>query len=108
MNTDWQLSGCFAESIGDHFLTEADSESPNFGERIRVDRSPSANNASITVAEFVERKFIPEYVRNRRTATKLYFQAILKYIVTPGRVARAFGNDSNRSDSEAAQHPSSW
>jgi site-specific recombinase XerC len=45
----------------------------------------------MTVADFIERKFVPEYVFGRATRTRLYFQAILKYIVSPSRVSSAFG-----------------
>ena len=46
--------------------------------------------ASINVAEFVERVFIPEHVMRKRTAGRAHFQAMLKHILSPERAAQAF------------------
>ena len=61
----------------------------------------------MTVAEFVEHRFAPEYVCCRRTATRLYLRSILKYIVTPARIARAFGSGADL-PARDTQDPSSW
>src|SRR5579859_6668468 len=60
-------------------------------------KGPSAMNpdtpdepASISLAEFVERRFAPEYVSAKRSAGRAHFQAILKHILTPEAVDRAF------------------
>jgi integrase len=51
------------------------------------------DDSSVNLADFVEYKFIPEHVITKRAASQSYFHAILKYILTPERVARAFGID---------------
>ncbi len=48
---------------------------------------------SLGVAEFVERRFIPEFVASKRSAGRAHFQAILKHVLPPERVARAFAAD---------------
>jgi integrase len=45
---------------------------------------------AMSVAEFVEREFIPGYVMSKRTAGRAHFQGILKHILSPERIARAF------------------
>jgi site-specific recombinase XerC len=45
---------------------------------------------SMTVGEFVQIRFIPEYVAARGTAGRAHFQTILRYILTPEQVACAF------------------
>ena len=46
---------------------------------------------SITLAEFVKCKFVPECVAPRRLAGRTHFQFILRHVLTPEEVARAFG-----------------
>ena len=45
---------------------------------------------AMSVADFVERLFIPGYVMSKRTAGRAHFQGILKHILSPERAARAF------------------
>jgi len=102
-----QLPGCLGDPSKDEFFTQEDAATFEPDKRPHSDRKVPAKHLSMTVAEFVDRRFIPEYVSHRRTATRLYFQSILKYIVTPARVARAFGNGADR-PAKDAQDPSSW
>jgi integrase len=44
-----------------------------------------------TLAEFVKRKFVPEYVAPRKLAGRSHFQFILRHVLTPRDVAQAFG-----------------
>lgn len=59
-------------------------------------RQHRATSASTTFAEFVEVSFIPEFVATKRYAGRAHFQAILKYVLPPERVARAFGVNRTR------------
>lgn len=52
---------------------------------------------SMTFGEFVQFRFIPEYVADKSHSVQSHFFAILKYVLTPQRVADAFGIDSNDS-----------
>lgn len=45
---------------------------------------------AISVADFVERVFVPEYVMSKRTAGRAHFHCILNHILSPERTARAF------------------
>ena len=56
-----------------------------------LDRAAPARPAPITLAEFVESRFAPEYVAVKRSAGRAHFQAILRHILTPEAVDRAFG-----------------
>lgn len=56
------------------------------------DIDPLRPEASINVAEFVERVFVPGYVMSKRTAGRAHFQAILKHILSPERAAQAFSS----------------
>ena len=49
---------------------------------------------SMSVADFVEHVFIPRYVMSKKTAGRTHFQAILKHVLSPERVARTFRPDS--------------
>jgi integrase len=64
----------------------------------QADNSLAADGPGISVLEFVERKFVPEYVTHRRSAGRAHFQSILKHILTPEGVDRAFqiGFESSR------------
>lgn len=50
----------------------------------------SRSDAAISVADFVERVFIPGYVMAKTTAGRAHFQGILKHILSPERTAEAF------------------
>jgi integrase len=54
------------------------------------EHSKQSSLASTDVADFVEQRFIPEFVANKRSAGRAHFQAILKHVLPPERVARAF------------------
>lgn len=63
-----------------------DLVAPSYSFNDSVDAS-----ASITLAEFVKRRFVPECVAPRRLAGRTHFQSILRHVLTPEEVARAFG-----------------
>ena len=48
------------------------------------------DSSSMSLAEFVRSRFVPDYVSRRRLAGRAHFQSILKYVLTPEQVARAF------------------
>lgn len=52
--------------------------------------SSEAFCASITAAEFIENRFIPEVVALKHPAGQTYFKAILKHVLPPEMVNRAF------------------
>jgi integrase len=59
----------------------------------QTDERADPITAEITFADFVESKFVPEHVTKKRSAGRAYFQGILKHVLTPERVDRAFRAD---------------
>jgi integrase len=62
---------------------------------VRLEAPPNGAHpvphSAMTILEFVERKFIPEFVSTKRRASRSYFRAVLKYVLHPEQVIRAFG-----------------
>jgi hypothetical protein len=52
---------------------------------------------SVYLAEYVERSFVPEYVSTKRASGRAHFQATLKHVLSPERVAHAFGANPDKS-----------
>ena len=63
-------------------------------ERSHLVREAQTDCSSMSLAEFVQHKFIPEYVAIRKYAGRTHFRAILKYVLTPEQVTRAFALNS--------------
>jgi site-specific recombinase XerD len=53
-------------------------------------RLTDSEYSSMRLAEFVQNRFVPEYVALRESAGRAHFRAILKYILPHEQVARAF------------------
>lgn len=49
------------------------------------------NEQDPTLAEFIEKRFIPEYVLAKRRAGRAHFYSTLKHVLTPEAVEKAFG-----------------
>jgi integrase len=60
------------------------------------DQVDKADISSMSLAEFVQRKFIPEYVQIRRSAGRAHFHAILKHVLSPADIARAFADGAEK------------
>lgn len=62
--------------------------------------------ASVTVASFVESMFVPNHVANKTASGRIYYQSILKHVLTPAEVEHAFASTADpmetrlRADSE--------
>lgn len=83
--------------VADYFSPWDDQIVPALGVGPRVCQGTCPEGMSIGFAEFVESKFIPEYVMKKRTSGRSHFQAILKHILSPERAASAFGVDASQS-----------
>lgn len=66
---------------------------------------PSSSASPPSLADFVEMRFIPEYVASKRLAGRAHFQAILKHILTPELVNRAFGGHTDQSKTKLQEVP---
>jgi len=64
--------------------------------RSAKDHANEPPRPSITVAEFIERRFIPEYVAVKRSAGQSYFRTILNHVLPPEKVNRAFAVNSKQ------------
>lgn len=64
-----------------------------------------AISASMTTAEFVEHKFIPEFVIHKRTAGRNHFKAILKHVLHPEQIARLLPSQPDKGRTKLACVP---
>ncbi len=85
------LSICRSEPLSDNFPELDDETTPSIGGSLHLGERPSSPDPPPTLAEFIEKRFIPEYVSSKRLAGRAHFQAILKHILTPKLVNGAFG-----------------
>lgn len=67
---------------------------PGYGQSLSLNSGKLRRSGPtlMSFADFVERSFVPEFVVTKRYAGRSHFQAILKHVLRPERVARAFGN----------------
>jgi hypothetical protein len=77
----------------------------SFDERQQSVQELATGNPEMTVADFIERRFVPEHVASMRSAGRDYFQAMLKHVLGPEQVDRAFGVDKERSRSKLTAIP---
>ena len=84
---------------------EGERERRNFVERPQSAESAPTCNPEMTVAEFIERRFVPEHVASMRSAGRDYFQAMLKHVLAPEQVDRTFRADKKRSRSKLRSIP---
>jgi site-specific recombinase XerC len=63
-----------------------------------VIKVPPASRHEITIADFVERVFVPEHVAHKKVAGRIHYQAALKHILTPEKVDAIFLTESGKSD----------
>jgi integrase len=55
------------------------------------DHAVATDITSLTLAEFVEQVFVPEHAAAKRPAGRAHLQGILKHVLMPAQVNRAFG-----------------
>ena len=70
-------------------LDPADA-SGGIGSHSLTHRNPPPPLSQMTVASFVEHKFAPEHINLKRYPSRLFYQAILKHVITPEEVERIF------------------
>ena len=104
MDFDLHLPILITSPVGNHLPMRQGFASSAASEESSTAPISKCIDSSVNLADFVEYIFIPEYVTGKRTASRSYFQAILKYILTPERVARAFGIDLNATARKREPH----
>jgi integrase len=65
---------------------------PVSGAEIRT--TPTCIHALVTVGEYIECKFVPEYVATKTSAGRTHFRSSLKFVLTPDTLERSFKTDS--------------
>jgi site-specific recombinase XerC len=80
-------------------------ERRTFVEPPQAAQSIPTGNPEMTVAEFIERRFIPEHVASMRSAGHDYFHAMLKHVLGPEQVDRTFRVEKERSRSKLRAIP---
>jgi integrase len=63
----------------------------------RINPGMLARKTGMTIADFVESKFVPEHVASKGAAGRTHYKAILKHVLEPEEVQRIFGEDTERS-----------
>src|ERR1700676_4553801 len=58
--------------------------------RSQLRRQTVSQRSHMTVAQFAEHKFIPEYVESKTFSGRIHYQSMLKYVVNPEEVDRIF------------------
>lgn len=87
------------EYRSDSRLMSASAEYGNVG------AEPGERVAAMTVAEFVERKFLPEHIASKGIPGRRHYHAILKHILDPGRVERMFSAEVESSRTKLRANP---
>jgi site-specific recombinase XerC len=76
---------------------EAGRERRTFVKRPKPAQRVPMGNPEMTVAEFIQQRFVPEHVASMRSAGHQYFHAILKHVLGPEQVDRTFGVNKEKS-----------
>ncbi len=58
---------------------------------------PAPPNGGMSIADFVEKSFVPEHVSIKGLAGRTHYRAILKHVLTPEEVQRVFNLDMEKS-----------
>jgi integrase len=62
----------------------------------RARAEKAAQHSSMTLMEFVERKFVPEYVASKGYSGRMHYQSMLKHVLKPEEVDRVFRVEPRR------------
>jgi integrase len=71
----------------------------------RLSPAAQANRALMTIAEFVETRFLPEFVATKTLAGRAHYHSILKLVLSPEEPGRACGVRIENAVSEIASRP---
>lgn len=71
----------------------------------RVDQNARVPRSAVTIADFVERVFVPEHVAKKGLSGRTHYQAILKHVLGPGEVDRMFRIDPKTSKAKLKAFP---
>ena len=87
----WRLPGDIDLSTASSVLTENKTQWMPWKNLLsQLQQNALAQRCTMTVAEFVERKFVPEHVALKESSGRTHYQAMLKHVLTPEEVDRLF------------------
>lgn len=95
-------SSCDTQAISDEISAAGQRVITAISAAPRFTQAGSDHTISMELADFVERRFIPEYAMQQRAAGRAHFQAILKHVLSPERIERAFRTDRQKSKAKPA------
>ena len=93
-------------AIGPDAITESDAR--RLARRYLLSHlSPSikARRATITVSEFIETHFLPEFVAAKTLAGRAHYHSILKHILSPEELGRIFGGSFGNGNGNLTRRP---
>jgi integrase len=95
----WSRPVWIGPALGPQRLTEKQAQRIAWDNFLsRIDQNTRVPQSIITVAEFVEAKFLPEHVTMKKKAGKIHYRAMLKHVIAPERVEAMFQIDAARAE----------
>jgi integrase len=94
----WREPVHIGPAIGPERLTKKQAQRVVW-ERLPLGQQQSdvAQHSSMTIADFVEKMFVPDHVAIKGLAGRTHYRAILKHVLTPEEVQRVFKLDVDKS-----------
>ena len=94
----WREPVHIGPAIGPERLTRKEAQKVVW-ERLPLGPQPKpvTPNTGMTIADFVEKSFVPEHVSIKGLAGRTHYRAILKHVLTPEEVQRVFKLDVEKS-----------
>lgn len=80
---NWLEPASIKHAAGPRELTEREAKLTSLAEQ-----------STMTIAEFVERKFVPEHVAHKELSGRAHYRSMLKHVLTPEEVDRVFRANS--------------
>src|ERR1035437_3557775 len=86
-------------------LTEKEAQSVAWNDLLPLQQIDPAKQSQMTITKFVESRFVPEHVALKRYAGRAHYKAILKHVLNPEEVDRAFHIDQSNSKAKLKSCP---
>jgi integrase len=86
-------------------LTEKQAKDFARNDLLSFEQIDPAKQSQMTLANFVESRFVPEHVALKRYAGRAHYKAILKHVLNPEEVDRAFHIDQSNSKAKLKSCP---
>ena len=91
VNEQWRIELTIGPATGPDRLTKMEAQRVAWNDYLfKLRQNEGAAQSEMTIARFVESAFVPEHVKVKGLASRVYYQAILKYVLPPEEVDRIF------------------